>query len=274
HQIMQRGPKWLVDRGYGWDEDVELCEEGGCLDKADPDAVSDRACQRGHNQCGTLGSGNHFIEVQVVEEVFDAEAAEAFGLFEGQVVVMVHSGSRGLGYQVCDDSLKNLRDVPKRYGIDLPDRQLACAPVHSNEGQRYLGAMRAAANYAWANRHLLGHLARGTLGHVFGKSAEQLGMRVVYDVAHNIAKIEPHEVGGKRVTLCVHRKGATRAFPANHADVPARYRQIGQPVLIPGDMGTCSYVLVGREAAMRETFGSTCHGAGRQMSRSAAIRAS
>jgi len=273
-QIMLHGPKWLLDRGFGWDEDIERCEEDGCVAGAEPDAVSDRACQRGYDQCGTLGSGNHFVEVQVVEEIFDPQAAEAFGLFKDQITVMIHSGSRGLGYQVCDDYLRMLRDVPKRYGIDLPDRQLACAPVRSNEGQRYLGAMRAAANFAWANRHLLAHLARGTFSHVFRKSPEQLGMHLVYDVAHNIAKIETHRVDGKEITVCVHRKGATRAFPAGHPEIPAAYRHVGQPVLIPGDMGRCSYVLAANEQAMQEAFGSTCHGAGRQMSRSKAIKAS
>jgi len=272
-QICLNGPRWLLDKGIGWDEDIELCEEGGCVEGADPDAVSDRAYQRANDQVGTLGSGNHFLEVQVVEEIFDRQTAEVFGLAEGQLTVMIHSGSRALGYQVCDDYIKALRDVPRRYGIELPDRQLVCAPIRSKEGQQYLAAMRAAANFAWANRHLLTHLVRQTFEHVFGKKAEQLGMHLVYDVAHNIAKIERHNVDGREITVCVHRKGATRAFPAGHPDIPARYRAVGQPVLIPGDMGRCSYVLVGQAAAMRDTFGSTCHGAGRQMSRTAAIKA-
>lgn len=273
-QIMQCGPKWLVDRGYGWDEDVELCEARGQLDGADPDAVSNRAMQRGYDQCGTLGSGNHFMEVQYVEQIFDPQIAETFGLHEGQVTVLIHSGSRGLGYQVCEDSLHEMREVPKRYGIELPDRQLVCAPVHSKEGQQYLKAMRAAANFAWSNRHLLAHLARQTFAHRFGKSPEQLGMHLLYDVAHNIAKMETHTVDGREMTVCVHRKGATRAFPPRHAEVPEKYRGVGQPVLIPGDMGRASYVLAGQIGAMEQSFGSTCHGAGRQLSRTAAIRAS
>jgi tRNA-splicing ligase RtcB len=272
-QIMQQGPAWLVDHGYGWDEDVELCEARGRLEGADPDAVSDRAYKRGHDQCGTLGSGNHFIEVQYVEEVFDERIAHVYGLYKDQVAVLVHSGSRGLGYQVCEDSLHQMRGVPARYGIDLPDRQLVCAPVDSPEGRRYLAAMRAAANYAWANRHLLAHLVRQTFAHRFGRSPEQLGMHLLYDVAHNIAKMETHTVNGRSITLCVHRKGATLAFPPGHAEVPERYREVGQPVLIPGDMGRASYVLAGQEGAMRESFGSTCHGAGRQLSRTAAIKA-
>ncbi len=273
-ELMEQGPKWLVDKGYGWDEDVELCEEGGRLAGADPDAVSERAFKRGHDQCGTLGSGNHFLEVQYVEKVFDAEIAKVYGLHEGQVTVLIHSGSRGLGYQVCDDALREMRGVPEHYGIDLPDRQLVCAPVHSSEGQRYLKAMRAAANFAWCNRHLLAHLARQTFAHRFGKSPEQLGMHMLYDVAHNIAKSETHTVDGRQMTLCVHRKGATRAFGPGHPDVVQRYRQVGQPVLIPGDMGRASYVLAGQAGAMENSFGSTCHGAGRQMSRTAAIKAS
>jgi len=273
-QIMQHGPRWLVDHGYGWDEDVSLCEEQGRLEGADVDAVSDRAMQRGHDQCGTLGSGNHFMEVQYVEHIFDEKIADVFGLHKDQVTVLIHSGSRGLGYQVCEDNLHDMRDLPQRYGIELPDRQLVCAPVHSKEGQRYLSAMRAAANFAWSNRHLLAHLARQTFAHRFGKSPEQLGMHLLYDVAHNIAKMETHTVDGRELTVCVHRKGATRAFPPGHPDVPEKYRAVGQPVLIPGDMGRASYVLAGQPGAMAESFGSTCHGAGRQLSRSAAIKAS
>jgi tRNA-splicing ligase RtcB len=213
------------------------------------------------------------MEVQVVEQVFDAPAAAAMGLAQGQITVLIHSGSRGLGYQVCEDALHELRNVPGRYGIHLPDRQLVCAPVHSPEGGRYLGQMRAAANFAWANRQMLTHLARRSFGHALGQSPERLGMRMVYDVAHNIAKMEAYVVGGRERSLCVHRKGATRAFPPGHPEVPPRYREIGQPVLIPGDMGRASYVLAGRPASMTESFGSSCHGAGRVMSRSAATRA-
>ncbi len=272
-RILDAGSRTVLDKGLGRPRDIEVTEGRGCLADADPDAVSNRAYERGHGQCGTLGSGNHFIEVQVVEEVFDKEAADAFGLKPGRIAVMMHSGSRGLGYQVCEDYLHELRGVPARYGITLPDRQLACAPVDSPEGRRYLGAMRAAANFAWANRQILTHLTRQTFSQVFGKPDEALGLDVVYDVAHNIAKIEEYEVDGRPRRLCVHRKGATRAFPAGHPEVPDAYRTVGQPVLIPGDMGRASYVLVGRPNAMAQTFGSTCHGAGRQMSRSAAIRA-
>ncbi|MBN1491457.1 MAG: RtcB family protein, partial [Phycisphaerae bacterium] len=272
-RILEGGSAVVVEQGLGWPDDIEATEAHGRLNDADPDAVSDRAYERGKAQCGTLGSGNHFLEVQVVETVFDEPAAEALGLAMGQIAVMIHSGSRGLGYQVCDESLHALRGVPAKYGITLPDRQLACAPVDSKEGRRYLGAMRAAANYAWANRQILTHLARETFADVFDASAESLEMGLVYDVAHNIAKIESYEIGGQPRMLCVHRKGATRAFPPGHPEVSARYRAVGQPVLIPGDMGRASYVLVGQPAAMTDTFGSACHGAGRRMSRSAAIRA-
>ncbi|MCH7870662.1 MAG: RtcB family protein [Planctomycetes bacterium] len=273
-QLLGEGSGYVVKRGYGWDSDLDVTEGGGRLDGARPDFVSQRALQRGGPQCGTLGSGNHFLEVQVVEEVVDKHAADVLGLEVGRLTVMIHSGSRGLGYQVCEDSLKDLRGVPEKYGIELPDRQLACAPIRSPEGERYLGAMRAAANYAWANRQIMTHLTREVFSQVFETPAEQLGMDLVYDVAHNIAKMEPYDVDGQQKELCVHRKGATRAFPPGHHEVPEKYRGIGQPVLIPGDMGRASWVLVGREGAMNDTFGSCCHGAGRRMSRGAAIRAS
>ena len=272
-QLVSGGAGYVVQRGYGWDQDAEHTEAHGCLRGARPDFVSDHAYQRGYDQVGTLGSGNHFVEVQVVDEIVDARAAEALGLVKGHIAVMIHSGSRGFGYQVCEDSLKTLRGVPQKYGIELPDRQLVCAPVHSDEGQRYLGAMRAAANYAWCNRQILLHLTRQAFMKVFERPSEKLGMHLVYDVAHNMAKIESYEVDGKLRELCIHRKGATRAFPAGHPEVPAAYREIGQPVLVPGDMGRSSWVLVGQPRAMEETFGSCCHGAGRVMSRSAAIRA-
>jgi len=272
-QLLTRGSDFVIGRGLGLSEDLEVTEGGGVLPDADPDVVSDRAYERGKDQCGTLGSGNHFLEVQVVDEVFYPEAAQVLNLWKGTVTVMIHSGSRGLGYQVCDDFIKALRTAPERHGISLPDRQLVCAPVHSNEGQQYLAAMRAAANFAWCNRQIMTHLARQTFSNVFGKPAEQLGMSLVYDVCHNIAKFENYEVNGNTVNLCVHRKGATRAFPPAHPEVPARYRGIGQPVLIPGDMGRASYVLVGQPGSMVETFGSTCHGAGRRLSRTAAIKA-
>jgi tRNA-splicing ligase RtcB len=272
-QLMAGGSKYVVERGYGWPEDLPHTEAGGCLTSANPDFVSKHAVDRGNDQCGTLGSGNHFLEVQIVEEIVDEAAARAFGLEKGQITLMIHSGSRGLGYQVCDDAIKDLRNVPRKYGIDLPDRQLVCAPVQSDEGRRYLGAMQAAANFAWANRQIMTYLARETMSQVFGRPAEKMGLQLVYDVAHNIAKMEEHEVGGRRRTVCVHRKGATRAFPADHEEVPAPYRNVGQPVLVPGDMGRSSWVLVGQPRAMHDTFGSCCHGAGRVMSRSAAIRA-
>ncbi len=272
-KLLAGGSRYVVSEGFGWDADLEVTEAGGCLERARPDYVSDRALERGADQCGTLGSGNHFLEVQVVEEVVDRAAADAFGLAEGQITVMIHSGSRGLGYQICEDAIKDLRDVPRRYGIELPDRQLVCAPVRSNEGQRYLGAMQAAANFAWANRQIMTHLARQVFARVFARPAEALGLRLVYDVAHNIAKLETYELDGRPRTLCVHRKGATRAFPAGHPELPERYRAVGQPVLVPGDMGRSSWVLVGNPAALEESFGSCCHGAGRVMSRGAAIRA-
>jgi len=272
-ELVTGGAPYVVARGFGWEEDIAHTEARGVLEGARPECVSNYAYERGLDQVGTLGSGNHFIEVQVVEEVVDAQAAAVFGLVPGHIAVTIHSGSRGLGYQVCDDAIKELRDAPRKYGIELPDRQLVCAPVGSPEGQRYLGAMRAAANYAWCNRQLLLHLTRKAFAQVFGTSAERLGMRQVYDVAHNIAKLEPYEVRGQRRTLCVHRKGATRAFPAGHPEVPPAYREVGQPVLVPGDMGRASWVLVGQPRAMDETFGSCCHGAGRVLSRGAAIRA-
>lgn len=271
-RLLTEGVPYLATRGWATPDDIENTEAGGCLDGARPEFVSDRALGRGGDQCGTLGSGNHFLEVQVVDEIFDENAAKVMGLEVGGICVMIHSGSRGLGYQVCDDALAALRHVPAKYGIELPDRQLACAPVHSDEGQAYLGAMRCAANYAWANRQLLMWQSREVFAEFFGRPWESLDMRLIYDVAHNIAKMEEHEVEGRKKLLCVHRKGATRAFPAGHADVPPHYRGIGQPVIIPGDMGRASWVLVGQPGSMKKTFGTTCHGAGRVMSRTAAIK--
>ena len=271
-RLLREGVSYLKERGLATDDDVDNTEAGGCLPDARPEALSPRAKQRGGDQCGTLGSGNHFLEIQVVDQIADKTAAEAMGLHEGQICVMIHSGSRGLGYQVCDDALRMLRGVPQKYGIELPDRQLACAPLESPEGQAYLDAMRAAANYAWANRQLLMWQTREIMAEFFGRSWESLGLELVYDVAHNIAKIEEHTVDGRKKTLCVHRKGATRSFPPDHAEVPERYRAVGQPVIIPGDMGRASWVLVGQEGSMRRAFGSCCHGAGRVMSRKAAIR--
>ncbi|HUG92422.1 MAG TPA: RtcB family protein, partial [Planctomycetaceae bacterium] len=273
-QLMGEGPRALVPRGLATPGDIEFTEAHGYLDGAEPGNVSEIALDRGANQCGTLGSGNHFMEVQLVEAVFDAGAAAQMGLAKDMVCVMIHSGSRGLGYQVCDDALKTLRGVPEKYGIDLPDRQLACAPVNSPEGQHYLGAMRAAANYAWCNRQLLMWQAREVFQTVFGRPWEELKMNLVYDVAHNIAKFEQHAVAGRSKHVWVHRKGATRAFPPGHPEIPDAYRSIGQPVLIPGDMGRASWVLVGQPGSMQQTFGTTCHGAGRQLSRTAAVKLS
>ena len=271
--VMQQGPRWFVEqRDLGVADDIEFTEGSGCLAGADPSAVSPRAFARGADQCGTLGSGNHFLEVQVVERIEDPIAAECMGIRAGQVCIMIHSGSRGLGHQVCTDYLARFRDLPQKHGIELPDRQLVCAPSETSDGAAYIAAMRAAANFAWANRHLLMVLARESFARVFGRPWSVLGMHLVYDVAHNIAKFEEHEVDGQRKRLWVHRKGATRAFPPGHAEVPRRYRDIGQPVMIPGAMGTASWLLVGQPGSMERTFGTTCHGAGRRMSRGGAIR--
>jgi tRNA-splicing ligase RtcB len=272
-RLMAEGVPFLQARGLATADDVACAEAEGRIADAEPGLVSERALARGADQCGTVGAGNHFIEVQVVDRVDDARAAAAFGLRPGQICVLIHSGSRGLGYQVCDDALKALRDAPAKYGFALPDRQLVCAPVESPEGRRYLGAMRAAANYAFCNRQLLMWQVREVFARMFGRSWEALGMTLLYDVAHNMAKIERHDVDGVAKDVCVHRKGATRAFPAGHPDVPARYRDVGQPVIIPGDMGRASWVLVGGPRALERSFGTTCHGAGRCMSRTAATRA-
>jgi tRNA-splicing ligase RtcB len=271
-QLLAEGTRYVVGRGLGSARDIEYTEAGGRLDGADPEQVSDRALTRGAGQCGTLGSGNHFLEVQVVDHVFDEAAASILGLEKDMVCVMIHSGSRGLGYQVCDDALAMLRKAPEKYGIALPDRQLACAPVDSPEGQRYIAAMRAAANFAWCNRQLLMQQAREVFATIFGRSWQELQMNLIYDVCHNIAKFEEHTVGGKRKRVWVHRKGATRAFPPDHPEIPPLYRKIGQPVIIPGDMGRASWVLVGQPGSMERTFGTTCHGAGRALSRTAAVK--
>jgi tRNA-splicing ligase RtcB len=272
-QVLREGARWAVARGFGSRADLDVIEEGGRLPGADPEQVSERAIERGKPQLGTVGSGNHFIEVGHVAEVFDAKAADAFGLAPGAITVFIHSGSRGLGYQVCDDFITVMLEASRRYGIELPDRQLCCAPIRSPEGERYLGAMAAAANFAFANRQIMADSVRATFRAVTGKSDRDLGLGLLYDVCHNVAKFEMHEVKGKPRRLCVHRKGATRAFPRNHDAVPAAYRRVGQPVLIPGDMGRRSYVLVGEAGAMKETFGSACHGAGRLMSRTQAKKA-
>jgi tRNA-splicing ligase RtcB len=271
-QVLIHGAKWAMRKGYGWEEDIEHIEAHGALEGANPDKVSRRALQRGRPQLGTLGAGNHFLEIQVVEDIYDREAAQVMGIDDvGQITVMIHTGSRGLGYQVCDDNVKTLGRVTQKYGIDIPDRQLACAPIRSPEGKAYFEQMACAANYAWANRQCIMHWIRESFEKVLGKKAEDLGMHLIYDVAHNIAKFEKHKVGDETKELCIHRKGATRAFAAGHEEVPEMYKNIGQPVLIPGDMGTHSYLLLGTDLAMKETFGSTCHGAGRVMSRTKAL---
>jgi tRNA-splicing ligase RtcB len=271
-RVLEQGAAWAVAKGYGDPSDLEKIEEGGSIPWADPSKVSAKARERGRSQLGTLGSGNHFVEVGVVEEVYDPGVAEVFGLHPGGITVFVHTGSRGLGHQVCDDYIRLLLKSASKYGIHLPDKQLCCAPVESREGRDYLGAMGAAANFAFANRQMITHWVRETFEQFFGASAERLGLRLLYDVCHNMAKIEEHTVEGRLRKLCVHRKGATRAFAAGHPAVPAVYRAVGQPVLIPGDMGRYSYVLVGTDRAMAETFGSTCHGAGRVLSRHQAIK--
>jgi tRNA-splicing ligase RtcB len=272
-RLMVEGARWAVKRGLGNEEDLDVTEENGCLAGADPGKISDRATKRGTPQAGTLGSGNHFIEVQVVKEIFDPHIANVLGITEiGQVLVLIHTGSRGFGHQVCTDHLRVMEQAVSKYGITLPDRQLACAPIDSPEGRDYLAAMACAANYAWTNRQCIAHWVRESFSSIFGRSPEKLGMKQVYDVAHNIAKIEEHTVDGHKVKSCVHRKGATRSFPAGHKDIPKCYGEVGQPVLVPGDMGRRSFVAVGTRKAMSESFGSTCHGAGRILSRGAAKR--
>ena len=272
-RVLKKGARWAVEKGFGSAEDLEHIEEHGCIEGGDPDRVSERAMERGRAQLGTLGSGNHFVEVGYVAEVFDETIARTLGLWKDQATVIVHTGSRGLGHQVCDDYIRVMLDAARSYKIELPDPQLCCAPVSSPEGERYLEAMACAANFAFANRQMITHWVRETFGQVFKKGPKDLRLDLIYDVCHNIAKIETHMVNGKKKKLCVHRKGATRAFPPNHPDIPSDYQSTGQPVLIPGDMGRCSYVLVGTERAMEETFGSTCHGAGRVMSRHQAVKA-
>jgi tRNA-splicing ligase RtcB len=271
-EVLDKGATWAVKAGYGRPEDLERLEERGSMSGADPSMVSPRAKQRGGPQLGTLGSGNHFIEIQEVEQVFDEDVARVFGLFKGQLALSIHSGSRGLGHQVCDEYVRDLQAAVLRYNIELPDRQLVCAPLDSPEGRHYFGAMVGAANYAWANRQCMAHLARRSFEEVLAGKVPNFDLFTVYDVAHNIAKIEEHEVDGQRMKLCIHRKGATRAFGPGHPALPTVYRAVGQPVLVPGDMGTASYVLVGSTAAMEKSFGTTCHGAGRTMSRAAAKR--
>jgi len=273
-KVLKQGSRWAVRQGFGNDIDLEHTEDSGCMPNADPDVLSSRALERGRKQLGTLGSGNHFIEVGVVEAVYDQKAANVFGLFEGQVTLMLHTGSRGLGYQICDDFLAFMTKHVNKLDFNLPDRQLSCAMIQSEQGMRYYNAMACGANYAWANRQILLHRSRDVFSKVFAIGPRDLNMNLVYDVCHNIAKKEEHVIDGKKRFVCVHRKGATRSFPPGHPAVCDDYRDVGQPILIPGDMGTASYVLAGTQKAMEETFGSTCHGAGRVMSRTAAKKAS
>jgi tRNA-splicing ligase RtcB len=269
-RILREGARWATDKGFGTEEDLQRIEDRGCIPGADPAALSDRALERGAPQVGTLGSGNHFVEVGYVDEIYDAETARAFGLRRDGVAVSIHSGSRGLGHQVCDDAIRVMLKAATKYGIDLPDRQLCAAPLSSGEGRQYLAAMACAANFAFTNRQVMSAQLEKALRSVFGRDVR---VTLVYDVCHNIAKIEQHDTEDGRRTVCVHRKGATRAFPPGHADLPPVYRSVGQPVLIPGDMGRYSYVLAGRPGAMEQTFGSCCHGAGREMSRHKAKKA-
>lgn len=269
-KMAREGARWAFSQGFGYAEDIEHIEERGTIPQADPQEVSPRAFERGRDQLGTLGSGNHFVEVGYVDEIFDPEAAEALGLAKDHVTVIVHTGSRGFGYQICDDYLKVMDSATRRYGIELPDRQLACAPIQSDEGQRYFRAMACGANFAFNNRQIITHWVRETFEKIFGMGPRDHGLRTIYDVCHNIAKIEKHTLDGQEKSLCIHRKGATRAFPPGHESLPDDYRRLGQPVLVPGDMGRYSFVLVGTPTAYSETFGTSCHGAGRVLSRHAA----
>jgi tRNA-splicing ligase RtcB len=272
-KVLSDGVEWAIDRGYGWSDDATKCEEEGCMESADPSKVSQTAKSRGTPQLGSLGSGNHFLEIEKVDEIVDEKAAKVFGIEKvGQILVFIHTGSRGLGHQVCSDYLRVMDNAVKKYKINLPDRELACAPGKSREAEDYLPAMASACNYAWSNRQMITHWIRQAFEKVLNQPVDSIGLKLIYDIAHNIAKIEEHQVDGRRVKVYVHRKGATRAFPPGHNAVPSSYREVGQPVLIPGSMGTASWVLVGTEKAMELSFGSTAHGAGRNLSRSAAKR--
>jgi len=270
--VLEEGSLWAINHGYGEKRDADHTEENGCMEGADADKVSYRALERGAPQLCTLGAGNHFMEIQEVEEVYDEKAAQVFGLSKGQITVMIHCGSRGLGHQVCDDYIKVMDGASRKYKIALRDRQLVCAPIGTPEADDYFCAMKAAANFAWANRQCIMHWTRETFEKILGMSPKELGMELIYDVSHNIGKIEEHIVDGKKMTVCIHRKGATRSFPPSRPEVPEDYREVGQPVLIPGTMGTNSYILVGTEKALEDTWGSTCHGAGRIMSRHQALK--
>jgi len=271
-ELLEKGAAWAVDRGYGYKWDLDVLEEGGCMKNAKADAISPKSLERGVGQVGCLGAGNHFLEIQAVDKIIDPEVAKAFGIVkEGQIMVMIHTGSRGFGHQVCTDFLREMEQKYHSLVAKLPDRELVYAPAGSELCERYLQAMAAAANFAWCNRQMIVHWVRESFEQVMKQKQEDMGMEIIYDVAHNIAKIEEHEIDGRKRKVYTHRKGATRCFPAGHKDVPARYRSVGQPVIIPGSMGTASYVMVGNPAAMEMTFGSTAHGAGREMSRTAAI---
>ncbi len=271
-EVLVKGVNWAIDHGYGSSDDADVCEENGQIQNADPNKVSDKARKRGAPQLGSLGSGNHFLEVQKVDEIHDEEAAKRMGIEEGTITILIHCGSRGFGHQVCSDYLRVSEQAMEKYDIHLPDRELACVPNNSEEGESYRKAMFSALNFAWSNRQMLTHWTRNSFQRVFNQSESDLDMKLVYDVAHNIAKIEKHKVDGKDRNLIVHRKGATRAFPANRNEIPTRYRDLGQPVLVPGSMGTASWILLGQPNSMNLSFGSTAHGAGRTMSRSKARR--
>lgn len=270
-EVLSQGAKWIIQHGYGLPEDYRFIESSGCLDNGDPSKVSEHAKKRGADQIGTLGAGNHFTEVQVVDEIYNEQAAKVFGLSKGQIVVMLHTGSRGLGHQIATDYIKLLMKAMPTYDIKIPDRELACVPFSSREGTEYFAAMACGANFAWSNRQMITWEIRQAWQEVFGKGGDELS--ILYDIAHNIAKLETHDIDGKAQKVIMHRKGATRAFGPGHPDIPEEYRAIGQPVLIPGSMGTASYVLVGTEEGMKTSFGSSCHGAGRRMSRRAAKKA-
>jgi tRNA-splicing ligase RtcB len=267
NRLLRQGMSWAIENGFGDQDDLDHTEEKGNLSSADPTLVSKRAIERGKPQLGTLGSGNHFLEVDVIDTIYLPDEADTLGLFKNQIVIQIHTGSRGCGYQICDDFLKSLSRASQKYNIALPDRQLVCAPIGSQEGQDYFGAMAAGANFAWNNRQVIMSLAKKTILETFSISPSDLNFNLVYDVCHNIAKMETHQIDGEEKQVCLHRKGATRAFPPGHPDLPASYHKIGQPVLIPGDMGRYSFVCIGTKKAMEETFGSTCHGAGRLQSR-------
>ena len=271
-EVLVKGVSWAIDQGYGTNDDADVCEENGQIANANPNKVSERARKRGAPQLGSLGSGNHFLEIQKVAEIYDEEAAKIMGIKKDNVTVLIHCGSRGFGHQVCSDYLRISEQAQKKYNIDLPDRELACVPNKSEEGESYREAMFAALNFAWSNRQMLTHWTRKSFERVFKQSESDLDMKLIYDVAHNIAKVEKHKIDGKLKSVVVHRKGATRAFPANRGEVPLKYRDLGQPVLVPGSMGTGSWILLGKENSMDASFGSTAHGAGRMMSRSKARR--